>query len=197
MSRSAHDILAEWLCQLLPSGWAWPTDEASNLAGLLMALAIARAQLEADLAALLLEISPKTSTLLLDDYRAVLGPDPYGRDVGTLTQAQWQALLYSRWVARGGQSIAYYEALATSLGFTLTIYEPVAAVYGAFTYGDGTVYSTPEYDNFVWVVTLPRVGTGIEAIIRANQPADADVVFRYQSDGGFGNYPFDQIAFGS
>lgn len=194
--RTAPEIQQEWLTQLLPSGDAWPKDTDSNLAKLLLALATPRAQLEADILALQLEISPRTSVLLLEDYKAVLGADPAGRDQGDLTTAQWQALLYARWTARGGQSIAYYEALAAALGFTLSIYEPVAAVYGAFTYGDGTVYSRPDYDNFVWVVTLPQVGTGLEALIRENQPADADVVFRYESDGGFGTYQFDQIAFG-
>ncbi|MEW9272993.1 putative phage tail protein [Gluconobacter oxydans] len=194
--RTAQEIQQEWLTQLLPSGAAWPKETDSNLGKLLLALATPRAQLEEDILSLRWEISPKTSTLLLDDYKDVLGADPAGRDQGNLTTAQWQALLYARWTTRGGQSIAYYEALAAALGVTLSIYEPVAAVYGAFSYGDGTVYSTPDYDNFVWVVTLPRVGTGLEALIQENQPADADVVFRYESDGGFGTYQFDQIAFG-
>lgn len=194
--RTAPEIQQEWLTQLLPSGDVWPKDTGSNLAKLLMALATPRAQLEADILALQLEISPRTSVVLLEDYKAVLGADPAGRDQGDLTTAQWQALLYARWTARGGQSIAYYEALASALGFTLSIYEPLAAVYGAFTYSDGAVYSRPDYDNFVWVVTLPHVGTGLEALIRQNQPADADVVFRCQTSDGFGSYEFGEMAFG-
>jgi len=197
VSRSAQDILHEWLCQLLPGGWAWPKDKSSNLAGLLMALAIARAQLEADLAALMLEISPKTSTLLLSDYRAVLGADPYGRDIGDLTTAQWQALLFSRWVARGGQSIPYYVALGAAAGVTLSIDEPNPAVYGDFVYGDGSVYSDPRIDLFTWVVTLPDPSTGIEQVILANRQPDTQVVFVYREGGGFGSYDFSNLPFGS
>ncbi|NVN45158.1 DUF2313 domain-containing protein [Asaia siamensis] len=194
--RSASEIQHEWLDHLLPSGAAWPRENDSNLSKLVLALAMSRAQTETDIQALQLEISPKTATLLLDDYRTVLGADPAGRDQGDLTTAQWQALLFARWTARGGQSISYYEALAAALGFTLSIFEPVTAVYGLHAYDDGSVCSRSDYDNFVWVVTLPKVGTGLEFLIRENQPADADVIFRYEEDGGFGSYQFDQIAFG-
>lgn len=195
MRRTADQIRDEWMHDLFPSG-NFERQPDSNLSKMLLAFAGPLSQLEQDIASLDAEISPQTAVGLLADYQSVLGPDPYGRDIGDLTTDQLQSLLFSRWVARGGQSIAYYEALAAALGFTLSIYEPVAAVYGACTYGDGTVYSRSDYDNFVWVVTLPHVGTGLEPLIRENQPADADVVFRYESDGGFGVYRFGQIVFG-
>ncbi|GAJ30019.1 hypothetical protein Amme_099_004 [Acidomonas methanolica NBRC 104435] len=169
----------------------------SNLAALLMAGAIARAQMEADIEALELEISPQTSTLLLSDYEAVLGPDAYGRDIGALTTAQLQALLFSRWIARGGQSISYYVALGAAMGVTLSIYEPDPAVYGDFVYGDGSVYSDPRIDLFTWVVTLPSPGTDLEPMITANRQPDTQVVFVYVGGTGFGSYDFSSIAFGS
>ena len=197
MSRSPEIILKSWLTELLPSGSAWSKDSHSNLARLLMPLAQGRAALEEDLDALMFEISPATSTLLLSDYQTVLGSDPYGRDIGELSTAQTQALLFSRWVARGGQSIAYYIGLGAAMGVTLAIYEPQARIYGGFVYGDGNVCSEADIDNFTWVVTLPQAGTGIEAIILANRQPDTDVVFRYGATSGFGDIAFGDWTFGA
>ncbi|WP_062497092.1 putative phage tail protein [Gluconobacter potus] len=184
MTRTAEQIRDEWLTQLLPSGSAWPRDPDSNLGKLLLALADGKAQLEGDVADLALEISPGTSTLLLADYRAVLGPDPAGRDAGTLTVAEEQQLLFSRWTARGGQSIAYYEEMGKAYGLDITIFEPQATVYGTCVHGDGSVFSTGENDNFVWVVTLPETGTGLEAAILRNRQPDTVVLFRYAVSPG-------------
>lgn len=179
MSRSAEDIRWSWLTEFLPSGKAWSRSISSNLAGLLMAAALVRARTESDIEALLLEISPGTSTLLLSDYQNVLGPDPLGRDRGNLTQAQTQRLLQLRWVARGGQSIAFYKALAASFGVEIEIYEPSPSVYGTFVWGDGSVFSSDVNDNFVWQVTLPSGDTGLEGAINRNRQSDTVVVFRY------------------
>lgn len=197
MSRSAQDILASWLNDLLPQGAAWPRQDGSNLAGLLMALALSRHDVENDLDALVLEISPQTATLLLGDYETVLGPDPYGRDIGTLTTAEMQSLLFSRWVARGGQSIPYYKGLGAAIGVSLEIYEPEPAVYDVGQYGAEAVYSLRAIDNFTWVVILPNDRTGMEPIILGNRQPDTQVVFRYAEGVGFGQYDFQHILFGT
>lgn len=197
MSRIAEDIRNTWLKQLLPSGSAWTGNPDSNLAKILLARAVPRSQLESDIAALSAEISPGTSRLLLADYQAVLGPDPYGRDIGDLTADQLRALLLSRWVARGGQSIAYYRGLGAAVGIDLTIQEPENTVCGTYRYGDGAVYSRSEIDRFTWLVVLPNTGTGLEPVISGNCQPDTQVVFVYQSADGFGQYRFDNIRFGA
>lgn len=196
MSRSAQEIQSEWLAELLPSGAAWARDPDSNLAKLLLALAETKAALEADISALRTEISPLTSQLLLADYQSVLGDDPYGRDIGDLTTDQLRMLLFSRWTARGGQSISYYEALGMAVGVKVTVYEPQPAVYGVGQYGAQQVYSLRAIDNFTWVVLLPTPQTGLEAIILANRQPDTQVVFVYGSGTGFGEYDFSSIWFG-
>lgn len=196
MTRSVEQIRDEWLGQLLPQGAAWPKDPRSNLGGILLALAQPRFQVEQDIAALALEISPERSTVLLDDYRTLLGPDPFGRDQGSLTTEQWQALLFSRWTARGGQSIAYYEGLSSNLGVDVQIWEPVPAVWGDFVWGDGSQWSEAANDLFVWQVTLPNPETGLEDVFRANRQPDTEIVFRYRDQSGFGDIAFGETAFG-
>lgn len=195
--RTAEQIRDEWLTQLLPSGAAWTKDTSSNLAKILLALASPKAELESGIAGLQDEISPLNSTLLLADYKALLGDDPYGRDESDLTDDDLRTLLYARWTARGGQSIPYYTDLAAAYGVKIQIFEPQPPVYGTFVWDDGTVFGTPENDLWVWQVTLPQPGTGLEAVFLANCQPDVEVVFRYASGSGFGNYAFDQLPFGN
>jgi|GEM_PF-2053872 len=177
MSRSAEAIRDEWLIDLLPSGAAWPKRHDSNLAGFLMARATTRAALEADIEALNLEISPGTSTLLLNDYHAVLGPDPAGRDAGDLTTTALQALLQQRWTARGDQRISAYVAMGALYGVALTVWEPEPALCGVAICGADV--SSQLTDRFVWVVTIPAPNEALQTLVRLNAPADTRVVFFY------------------
>lgn len=196
MTRTAEQIREEWIHGLFPPGNI-ERQVDSNLSKLLLPFSGQFSQLEQDIASLVTEISPETAVGLLTDYADVLGPDPFGRDQGSLTIEQLRALLFSRWTARGGQSISYYTQLAESLGLSIEIYEPDPPVYGTFCWGDGTVFGTPENDLWVWQVTLPQPGTGLEAVFLANCQPDVEVVFRYASGSGFGNYAFNQLPFGN
>ncbi|CAP56551.1 putative phage tail protein [Gluconacetobacter diazotrophicus] len=160
MSRTADQIVDQWLHQLSPPGRAFPKIAGSNLAGLYRAMALTRAQTEADLDALKLEISPQTSTLLLSDYEAVLGPDPCGRDQLVTTVAERQALDFQRWTYAGGQSIDFYTQMAASVGVTITIDEPEPAICGAAVCGVDVC--SQETDRFIWVVNIQPGNTGLE-----------------------------------
>lgn len=181
---------------LFPSG-NFERQPDSNLSKMLLAFAVPLSELEQDIASLDAEISPQTAVGLLADYQSVLGADPYGRDIGDLTTDQLRMLLFSRWTARGGQSISYYEALGMAVGVKVTVYEPQPAVYGVGQYGAQQVYSLRAIDNFTWVVLLPTPQTGLEAIILANRQPDTQVVFQYVDGDGFGNYDFSALVFGS
>lgn len=175
-SRTAEQICDEWQDALMPHGDAWPRSPGSNLRSLLMALAITREALEADIALLKNEISPATSTLLLADYHEVLGPDPLGRDASVLTTAQLQQLLGQRWTASGGQSLSFYQAMAASYGVSIEIEEPEPAICGVAVCG-ASVCSQPTL-RFAWFVDLSVDNADLRAAINENSPSDTAVFFR-------------------
>lgn len=169
-ARTAEQILEERL-SLVGSGDAW---RGPNLKALLAAFAGARAELEADIAALSEEISPGTSVLLLGDYQTVLGPDPYSRDDGTLTVAQLQALLQSRWTETGGARISDFEALGASFGVAVSITEPEPAICGVAVCGDAIC--SQHTLRFYWIADLSSDNADLIAAIKAATPADTVLV---------------------
>ncbi|MBF0858788.1 DUF2313 domain-containing protein [Gluconobacter sp. LMG 31484] len=171
-SRTAEQIAWERLSLLGPgSAWGGP-----NLAALIQAFSEPRAVLEADVAALRQEISPKTSVVLLDDYKTLLGPDPDGRDTGSLTTTQWQELLQSRWIGTGGARISDFVALGASFGVGVSITEPQPAICGAARCG--AARASQHTLRFCWIVDLDASNSGLVTAIRAAAPADTTVYFR-------------------
>ena len=149
MSRTSTEALAD-VMQLLPSGFAWPADQDSVMAQFLTPLAAMLSIFEASAEALLTETDPRDADHLLADYERVLGPDPDGRDTGPLSQRRLVA--WQRWTAGGGQSIAFFQALAATFGQTITIEEFQTSMCGRMVCG-GVLAPTPA--QFVWRVTLP------------------------------------------
>ncbi|MBR0559489.1 GH32 C-terminal domain-containing protein [Neokomagataea anthophila] len=172
MTRTAEQIRDEYL-SLMPKSEAWPVPE-SNIGSYLMAVAMPRAQLEADIGALRNEISPLNSQLLLNDYADLLGPDPYGRDEGVLATAQLQQLLYGRWTARGGQSVSYYQQLGQNFGVNLAIIEQEQTVCGEAVAGDVV---TDGQDVYTWVVQLPAQNIGLQRAIYSNRQPHTSISF--------------------
>jgi uncharacterized protein YmfQ (DUF2313 family) len=107
---------------LLPPGPAWPRDDNTGLARFLAGLAEEFARVDARTDALLDEADPRTIAELLTEWERVCGlPDGC---VGPLDgTAARRAAVLGRITAQGGQSIAYYIAVAASIGFTVTITE--------------------------------------------------------------------------
>lgn len=198
MSRSAEDAHQE-LMALLPPGWIMPRPGDGSLLGAILA-APARmfAEIEAVAEEMIEQIDPRTATHTLDDFERVLGPDPCGRDTAGMSVAQRQLLAHQRWTARGGQSIAYFVAVAARRGVAITVYEPRVSRAGKFRAGRRLV-NHPE--QFTWVVRL-RLGawrnfragrntsgqrlysfdlSDIECDIRRLAPEHTQVVFHYLS----------------
>lgn len=195
MSRTPDQVLDE-LRALLPGGWAWPDGPDSGIAALLAPHANALSRLEGAADALLEQTDPRAADELLPDYERVLGPDPAGR------YAVWRALderrriAYQRWTGIGGQSIAFFVALAASLGVAISIAERQRSQCGRARCGQ---VLAPSPAQFVWIVTLPtarvvnarcgaaRAGQSIgaftasliEGVIRWAQPSHTIVVFSY------------------
>lgn len=175
--RTNDQILAGIFTGLLPQGWAWPRPEVSNLGVLLTAFSGIVYECEEFLVQLGLEINPSKSTLLLADYETVLGPDPCGTDPATLSLTDRQAFDNSRWIGSAGVSVAFFMRLAASRGVEISIEEPEPFVCGDAVCGDAEC-SLPS-DRFVWVVTFPDEGTGLECPFMRNNPPDLTLVFRY------------------
>lgn len=192
MSRPPQAHLAQVLA-LLPPGAAWPKDPDSVLARVLLPLADALATLDGGVDTLLDEADPRTAFALLADWEAMAGlPDPCsGAAVGL--EARRQAVV-ARLTARGGQSRAYFIALAAALGWTVTIEEFRPATCESS--GE-----TPLYDEdwrFTWRVRAAAVPIGeatcgadcetplrwwgnrpLECTIRRGRPAHTHVLFGY------------------
>jgi uncharacterized protein YmfQ (DUF2313 family) len=107
---------------LLPPGLAWPRDDSAPLPRLLHAWAEELARLDARAKTLVDEADPRTTTELLTDWERVAGlPDACTGPLETLTQRR--AALVARLTGLGGQSPAYFIALAAALGYAITITE--------------------------------------------------------------------------
>lgn len=124
MGLTASDYLHS-LQALLPPGPAWPRDDGAALTRLLSALAHELARVDSRAGQILEEVDPRTTAELFADWERVAGlPDAcaeaYG---GEQSQSQRRAALVGRLVSRGGQSPAYFVALAASLGYAISVTE--------------------------------------------------------------------------
>lgn len=115
------DFLAA-LQALLPRGRAWPRGDDSNLTALLRGLAAAWAAAHTRQGELLQDGFPASTLELLPEWEATLGlPDPCAGPAPI--ESQRRAQVIARFAYQGGQSIAYFTALAAALGGTITIAE--------------------------------------------------------------------------
>jgi len=197
--RSSDEILQEWTCTLLPQGAAWPKDPSSNLVSLLRAIAIMRAELEADIAALAVEISPQTAMGLLSDYELVVGFDPCTGPIEALSISQRQSIAMAHWRARSVVSRADYIEFAQALGFSISISEYTPARFGQTCFGE------PLYGwgwAFVWQVNVLAVSENaplisvLECQIAERSPAHTIVLFNTEALAAEAAKPSPLGAFG-
>jgi uncharacterized protein YmfQ (DUF2313 family) len=195
--RTPQQVQSE-LLDVSPLGWAWNHDPAGLWATALLPIANEISLVEGSGEAMLLEVDPRNAVNLLPDYERVLGPDPSGAAPPTAL-ADRQALAYQRWTARGGQSIAFFTALAAARGIAITITEHPVPQCGGVVCGGAACGASPT--QFYWTVNVPldrltpaQCGgvvcgaaacggtvepTGLEALFRLYQPAHTQVLFNY------------------
>jgi len=114
------DDFAHALAALLPRGRAWPTGTDSMVARICGVLAPSFQRSASRGAALLADAFPQRPLELLPEWEATLGlPDPCAGANPTI--AQRQAAVLARFTADGGQTPAYFVAIAAALGFVITI----------------------------------------------------------------------------
>lgn len=179
---SVQDYTAA-LQALLPRGLAWPRDSSATLTATFAGLAPSFQRVNADANQLLVDAFPATVDDVLEEWNATLGlPGIYGYTGADLPTQQRQVV--AALIDSGGQSAAYFIALAASLGLSIQIsgYRPArvtdavnAPMYGTAWSHAWLVHSAvvADYDNLrliferykpahtviVWSVPAGDVGT--------------------------------------
>jgi len=193
-TANASDYL--WQFQrLLPRGLIWQRAWGTYQAEQLLTLMPTWVRLHGRANDLITETFPCSTTELLVEWERSLGlPDPCTGPLDTLQERQ--RAVCTKFRARGGQSIAYYEQVASALGYTITITQFAPFRVGWNRVGD-RLYGE-EWAN-AWRVNGPqttityfRVGRStvgealrawgnelLECTIRAIAPAHTTLIFAY------------------
>ena len=153
MGMTSADYLNQ-LQALLPQGPAWARDPDAVLTRLLSALSEEFARIDARAGQVSDEADPRNTTELLVDWERVAGLSALSPlDGSLLSTDQRRANLVSRITERGGQSPAYYIAMAARMGFVITITE-----FKEWSVGDSVDAPLYGFDwNFAWRVNAPAV----------------------------------------
>ncbi|NBB51512.1 DUF2313 domain-containing protein [Rhizobium sp. CRIBSB] len=107
---------------LLPGGPIWTRDPAARLTAVLAALAAEFARLDQRAEQLTVELDPRTTYEMLTDWERVLGlPDGCTPVTGTISERR--AAVIQKLTSLGGQTPAFFVALAAALGFEVVIHE--------------------------------------------------------------------------
>ncbi|MDP1628867.1 YmfQ family protein [Parvibaculum sp.] len=185
---------------LLPEGPAWPAERDAVLAAFWRATVASLARAHERMCGLLPESIPCFALDLLPDWERVYGlPDPCLGGEGQTLQER-QLALCAKDTAQGGQSKAYFEAVAASLGYEVEIEEYRPFICGLSQCGI-TQLGGPEL-RFLWRVAVPgarvtwfRCGLSelgidplakiaraedLECRFEALQPAHTTILFSYE-----------------
>jgi len=108
---------------LLPTGAVWPRDTEAVLTKLLASWAAEFARVDGRADDLVDEADPRTTLEMLSDWERVCGlPDACsGLDADTV--AKRRGAVAAKLTERGGQTPAYFAALAAALGYPITVHE--------------------------------------------------------------------------
>lgn len=111
------------LKNLLPRGLVWLLEESSVISRTLKGIANELARVDERALDLIEEIDPSTTSELLEDWERVLGiPDGCVLQLAP-TEAERRQVVVQKLLARGGQTPAFFESIATAVGATSTVEE--------------------------------------------------------------------------
>lgn len=114
---------------LLPTGPIWPREPDAAQTQTLLALVKGYTRNAARANNLLIDAFPVAPVELLPDWEATLGlPDPCAGTAPTIQVRQQQ--VNARFIAAGGQSVAYFVQVAAALGYTITITQFAPSRFG-------------------------------------------------------------------
>jgi uncharacterized protein YmfQ (DUF2313 family) len=190
----SKDQYREQLQALLPPGMAWTREAAAELTALLDAIAAEFSRIDARADDLTDEADPRTAKEMLTDWERIAGlPDACLGIPDTIKQRR--EVLTAKLVAQGGQSRAYFIALAESLGYEIQIRE-----FFKFTAGSpaGGALANDVSWRHTWQIDAPSTtikhfsaGSGageplstwgnemLECAIEKRKPAHTIVLFAY------------------
>lgn len=135
---------------LLPTGPIWPREQGTTQAQTVAALVKGYTRNAARGVNLLQDAFPVAPVELLPEWQKTLGlPDPCAGPAPTLQVAQQQ--VNARFIASGGQSVAYFIGVAAALGYVITITQ-----FSPYTVG--LPVGQPIYGEdwaFAWQVNAP------------------------------------------
>jgi uncharacterized protein YmfQ (DUF2313 family) len=150
-AKRSADAYGQQFALLFPTGPAWPTAEESvfqrTIRGIAAIFGLV-AQRADDL--LVVESDPRSTIELLEDWERAFGlPDPCAAE--PLTIADRQRTLVNRITAEGGQSVAFFKAVAAALGYTIAVHEFSPFMCGVSRVGDTRSVDEPD-DGHRWEV---------------------------------------------
>ena len=177
MGLSASDYYNQ-LVALLPSGPAWDIAPNSLLSEFLDAWSqeFARIQTRAD--TLVNEFDPFLTSELLTDYERVFGLPTDCLTNTALNLTQRHANLVTQMTSTGGQTAAYYVALAARAGYTITITDFISPNVWRV----NTTLNTINYFTVNGGVNEPLAiwqNTTLECLINRYKPAHTQALFAY------------------
>ncbi len=181
------------LQRLLPPGVLWNLEVNSTLTAFFTALAQELARVDARANSLMNESDPRTMTETLPEWEAMLAlPDPcVSFSQSTAERARG---VLAKYIAQGGQTVAYFIEIAAALGFTITITEfreasveddvetPMTGAPWAYAFQVNGPLVTIHEQTVEDDVEQPLRWWGndaLECIMRRLKPAHTSVVFSY------------------
>ncbi len=181
---------------LMPPGPAWPWSPDAAPAQYGAGWAYSAARLDAAVMALIDEADPRTTYMLLADWERVAGlPDACELAFGGEQEVgQRRAALLARLTSIGGQTAAYYIAVAAAMGYDITITEfhehsvdddvdaPVTSADWAFAWAVNATSTTVNDLTVDDTVDDPLAYWGnaiLECVLQRIKPAHTYVVFAY------------------
>lgn len=126
----------QMLLALMPQGAAWPKEENSNLVQFMAAIAEELAFAQKRLDQIVAESNPETAYELLEEWEADAGLPTACTKLLDRTLSQRRKDLIAQLNSSGGQSKAYFEMIAKSLGYDVNIIEYKPFVSGVSHSGD-------------------------------------------------------------
>ena len=182
---------AQQLRQLLPPGPAFDLELQPDWAQIVAALAPELARVDGNGEALLLEVNPATTTVLLPYWEGYLGLPDVCTVPGSQTLEERRQAVIDKLTATGAPQLSYYRKLGSQLDLPLQIEEfrPARvgpAKVGDFLYGAGWPWS--------WIASAPVEAYGTEAAatldcrLQRDAPEYTDVVL------GFGKEVVEGVA---
>lgn len=153
--RRSGDDYADAFARLFPTGPAWPIEEDTVFQKVIRALAQVFGYVDGRAGVLLqVESDPRRTYELLDDWERAFGlPDPCVPK--PLTLPERRIALVNKMTTLGGQSRAFFIALAATLGYSITITEFSPFQFGVSGFGGPRGAFDPPSSRFYWRVSVP------------------------------------------